>query len=212
MMRDDRGLGLIEALVAMTLLTIALSVFGVAFSAMVRTSEVSRDIGSVTDEARLALNELDRQVRFGYWVKNRTVSGASSAITVLTPGASGARECWIWAIDAANGRLLSFHFPAANPRPVLPVAGFGTPGSGWHIAAGPGGERFRDVVIGPASSLSAATSVSALEIATYQRVTYFLRAAVALTVSKGDRPPVTLAFDVSVRNRLAGAAFTGECP
>jgi type II secretory pathway pseudopilin PulG len=216
-MRSDRGVGLIELLVVMSLLTLALSMFGMAFSAMLRTSDASRDIGAVTDQARLALNELDRQIRFGYWVKAATVTGCTTtcpAIKVLTTDSAGVRQCWVWAIDAGNGRLLTYHYPASTSRPVPSLATFGNPGhGGWHVAAGPEGEASDEVVIDPSSQLGivATSLVKPLDPTTFERASYYLSAYATIVILKPDRTPVTIDFDMSVRNQWVGAQYASEC-
>ncbi|MFM8999036.1 MAG: PilW family protein [Actinomycetota bacterium] len=216
-MRGDRGVGLIELLVVMSLTTLALTMFGMAFSAMLRTSDASRDIGAVTDQARLALNELDRQIRFGYWIKPTTVGCATTcpAIKVLTVDRTGARQCWVWAIDESNGRLLSYHFPASVNRPVPSLTMFGNPGNGgWHLAAGPEETSVSDeVAIDPASDLAvvAGSLVKPLNAATFERASYYLSASATLVIAKPGRPNVTLTFDMSVRNQWVGAQYASEC-
>lgn len=216
-MRSERGVGLIELLVVMSLLTLALSMFGMAFSAMLRTSDASRDIGSVTDQARLALNELDRQIRFGYWVKSATVTGCSTscpAIQVLTIDTTGARQCWVWALDSANGRILNYHYPASSGQPVPSLATFGNPGhGGWHVAAGPEGGASDEVVIGPTSQLGVVSTslVKPLNPATFERASYYLSAYATIEIAKPDRTPITISFDMSVRNQWVGAPYASEC-
>lgn len=213
--RGDTGLGLVEVLVSMTLLAIALSVFGVAFSAMLRTSESSQDVGAVTDQTRLALNELDRQVRSGYWVKPTTIPGASSAITVLTVNRDGAKRCWIWALDTLNGRLMSFNYSPGGSVPAL--ASFGAVGGNrWHIAAGPEGDPAESRRVIVSGSLAATSPVQALNGSSFQRADYWLTAVADLIISKSafaGRPAVSvpLKFSVSVRNQWAGAPFAGVC-
>lgn len=218
-MRSDRGVGLIELLVVMSLMTLALTMFGLAFSAMLRTSDASREIGSVTDQARLALNELDRQVRFGYWVKPKTVvcSLTCPAIQVLTTNTDGSLECWVWAIDKEPGTLVTYHYPppvGAFTLPGLPSAG----GAGWHVAAGPeGGPTSDAVAIGPSTStgglgIVSGSKVTPIDPTTFARQTYWVSAYAALTVTGPDRPPVDLAFTMSVRNQWIGAPNAAKCP
>lgn len=207
-MRDDRGVGLIEVMVVMTLLTLAVGMFGLALSAMRRTADTSQDLGAVTDQARLALNELDRQIRFGYWVKNPSVSGATSSITVLTPDKAGVLRCWTWAIDGANGRLMNYVRPALPPGgsvPALPSAGSAS--SLWRVAAGPEGDPKDEAVIAAGSSLTAVHQVMPLNPVTYQRVLtgLYSGATATVVVAKGEGVPITLTFDMSVRNKWRGA-------
>lgn len=214
-MREDSGVGLIELLVVMTLLTLALTMFGMAFSAMLRTSDASRDIGAVTDQARLALNELDRQVRFGYWVKGTTVGCSTTcpAVKVLTTDSSGVRQCWVWALDRANGRLMTYHAPAASWSSPPSLSTFGRGRGGWHIAAGPEGGATDEVAIDPASDLQVVASslVSPLNPTTFARSTYYLSAIASITITKPDRSPVTIGFTMTVRNQWTGAQYASEC-
>lgn len=235
-MRNDRGVGLIELLVVMSLLTLALAMFGLAFSAMLRTSDASRDIGAVTDQARLALNELDRQIRFGYWVRPATVescfaydavsgmtTGPCTAIKVLTTDAAGVRQCWVWALDEVNGRLMTYHYPAGGPSERLTLARFGLPGGrDWHVAAGPeGGTPADDVRLaagaGPLPSdprglgVVASSLVKPLDPSTFLRASYYLSAYAGITVSKPGRSPVTIGFNMSVRNQWIGAQYSDAC-
>lgn len=209
-MRDDEGVGLIELLVAMSLLLAALTMFGVAFAAMLRTSNASRAMGDGTDEVRTALAELDRQVRFGLWVREETATGCGSscAVTVLTVDSSGGKECWTWALDTSNpldGRLLSIHRPygAAFAFPAV----FGDPP--WHVAAG--GVR---TDIYAATLLATGPIVRALDPTSFQRPAYFSGAAADLWIgsSDGEGTLVSLRLQMSIRNAWrGGSSYAGAC-
>lgn len=209
-------MGLVELLVVMSLMTLALTMFGMAFSVMLRTSDASRDIGAVTDQARLALNDLDRQIRFGYWIKTVTVGCATEcpAIQVLTKDSGGTMQCWTWAIDKANGRLMNFHYPITAKKPIPSLANFGKGPGGWHIAAGPeGGPVADEVAIGSTSTLAVVSTseVTPLDPTTLTKVSYFSSAFAQLVISKPGRPPITIEFDMSVRNQWIGAQYAGAC-
>lgn len=202
-MREDRGVGLIEVVVVMGLLGLALAMFGSALAAMRRTSDASLAIGEVTDQARLAVNVLDRQIRFGYWVKQNTISGASSAITVLTQDTSGALQCWTWAIDGENQRLMTFVFPAASPRGIPAVPAAGAPGTDWQVAA---------ELIDAASSLQPTIPMTPLDPATYTRPAGLYAGAVAMIyIANGDRPSVGFSVDMTARNRWRGGGYATKC-
>lgn len=210
--RADSGVGLIELLVVMSLLTVALTMFGLAFSATLRTTDASEDLGAVTDQARLALAQLDRQVRFGYWVNSADVpcaAGTCSAVKVLTLDAAGTRECWLWAIDPGGGGLMSFHYPAVGVQPTVPLLG----ATGWFVAGGREGDVGDDVSVdASASMLGVSNLVRPLNIANLTRASYYTTLGATLKIQKPNRPPVTLDMKVSVRNQWAGAAYAGECP
>lgn len=202
-MRGDRGIGLVEVLVAMGLLAIALAMFGSALSAMTRTADTSLSIGEVTDQARGAVNVLDRQIRFGYWVKPRSVSGASSAITVLTPDSDGVLQCWVWAVDGTNQRLMAYVFPASASRSVPAVSSAGAPGLDWQVAA---------ELIDPTSTLSVTNPVTPLDPVTYTRPAGLYAGAIAsIVIDNGDLPSVGFSMGMTARNRWRGGGYATRC-
>lgn len=205
---DERGVGLIELLVVLSLTTLALTMFGMAYSATLRTSGVSREIGNATDQARSALTELDRQVRFGYWVKQETsVCGSDCAIKVLTQDSAGSRECWIWAIDRTDGRLLTFHYPA-TASVTVPSLG----SSGWHLAA-----SSLDPLVAASWLRVTGSQVNTLLVSNFTRQPLYMAAAANLSIVAGNQAiagnqaAVPISFQVSVRNQWAGAQYATEC-
>lgn len=210
MRRDDLGVSLIELLVVMSLLLTALAMFGVAFSATLRTSSASRAMGDATDQVRTGFGELERQVRFGYWVRPETGlgCGANCAVTVLTQNADGTKECWTWALDsrvATNVRLVSIHRPYSTGFTMpLPVGS-----AGWHVAA----EGIR-MDLHPASLVTSGNTISSLDVSTLARVTYYVAAEADVWVgSSGGTSQVPLRIQMGVRNGWRGAyTFAGGCP
>lgn len=210
MMRRDRGVSLVELLIVMSLLLVALSMFGVAFAAMLRTSNASRAMGDGTDEVRTALTELDRQVRFGFWVKPETGLGCGPgcAVTVLTVNKAGGKECWTWALETSDpdsGRLLSIHRPygAAFAFPV------NLGDSPWHVAAS--GVR---TDLHPATLTTAGSEMRALDPTSFQRYAYYGGATADFWVasSEGDGTQVSFRLQMSVRNAWqGGASYAGAC-
>lgn len=190
----------------LALLGIALSVFGLAYAAAVRTTSASTGLGAVSDQARRALNELDRQVRSGYWVKGVSVPGASSAVQVLTQNTNGSLECWVWALDTAEGSLVTFHYPEPGPAKWKPLA-FG----GWHVVAGPEGDALRDVTFGSGSALTPVNSFSPLLLSNFSRPSLFQGAQATLNILRADLAPVVFEFSVSVRNQWRSAEYSAGC-
>lgn len=208
-MRSDRGIGLIEVLVAMTLLMVALAMFGLAFSTMMAASDASGDIGTVTDEVRVALHGLDRQVRSGYWVKDlgSAVAGASSAVLVLTQDPSGTRQCWIWALRADGTGLIARHYPEAGGASWV---GTSVTTPGWQSVVG-GETGLGSVALGPGSALSGFGEVKALRLEDFSRAALFQGVAANIVVAKGDHEPVAVGFRVAVRNIWRAAPFATGC-
>jgi prepilin-type N-terminal cleavage/methylation domain-containing protein len=129
---DERGFTLIELLIAMFVLSIVTAVFGSTLasvqSAVVREDRYSR----ANDQARLAMEQLDREVRSGnvlydpadpltgfvpyYYVRIYTQANAPTR---------GGYVCSIWQIDA-NQQLLTERWDPADPN--------GT-STGWRVVA-----------------------------------------------------------------------------
>lgn len=211
MRRRDAGVSLIELLVVMSLLLTALAMFGVAFSAMLRTSSASRAMGDATDQVRTALGELERQVRFGYWVRPETGLGCGTdcAVTVLTQNSDGSKECWTWALDKSvptNVRLVSIH------RPYSTVFTFPVPlsAAGWHVAA----EGIRSLPNAP-TLVTTGSAIRSLDATTLTRISYAVAAEANVWVGStaGSDSLVPLRVQMSVRNGWRGAStFAGGCP
>lgn len=213
----DSGLGLIEVLVAMTILSIALAIFGMAFAAMLRTSSASGDMGDATEQVRLALAQLDRQVRSGYWVKTKDIPGSAEVgLQLLTVDASGQQQCWVWAIDAAAGRLLSLHYSPDDLIAIPSMNTFGNPSSPWRAVAGQDAADVDPLGTRVSGTFSVGGEVEALDAATLTRQTYSRTAFVTLAVTKpgldgGLSQSLDLSLAASVRNQWAGAIFAGRC-
>lgn len=205
---DDRGVSLIELLVVMSLLLLTIVMFGSAFSVMLQTSRASTAMGDATDEMRLALNELERQVRFGYWVRAETTLGCEDcAVTVLTRNADGTNECWTWALDTTDpvdGKLLSVHRALGAPF-TMPSLG----SDEWHIAAS--GVRSD---VNPATLVTAGDELRPLDATTLTRVSYYGGAEASLWLASPGEPSSQVPFrlEMSIRNGWRGASlFTGAC-
>ena len=74
---DDRGFTLIEALVALVIFGVAISVLGSAVNAVTRETRQADGVSLATDQARHAFQRLDKQVRY------------AEAITIPGPGVTG---------------------------------------------------------------------------------------------------------------------------
>lgn len=79
---DDRGLSLIEMLIAMSLLLVALAMFTLALSSMQNATARQDQLGRAADSAYLALTEMDRQLRSGYIASETQFSGSDAGATL----------------------------------------------------------------------------------------------------------------------------------
>lgn len=220
MSRTDAGLTLVEVLVALTLTVVAMAMFGTALVASIRSSEVSQDIGAVADQARLALARLDRQVRFGYWVKDASLPVSTEAVRILTSNpTTGKLECWFWALDPSQGRLMSYHdvYTGSAVNPPNSFNGKGPNGEGWRMEAGPEGALTDPQAVRLSGTLDAGSNVEGLPIGNFVRVAYSMTLNVALLVTKPDTYPgrdpqaLPLDFSMTTRNAWAGASQATAC-
>ncbi len=101
--REDRGLSLVEVLVAMTLSTI---VFGIAATAVVDMMKNTQLITARSEAVRqmyLASQQIERQVRSGNVLYPDTSSGTLKIYTQ----ANGSQRCVRWRLDRPTGELLT---------------------------------------------------------------------------------------------------------
>jgi prepilin-type N-terminal cleavage/methylation domain-containing protein len=121
--RDERGMSLPELLIAMSILSIVLLVFG-SVLATVQGAVVRQDSLSQTlDQARLALQQLDREMRSGNVLydpalENAVGAGAIVSCTGCLPSytlrvytqTNSNFKCVLWKIDA-NQNLMTREWP-----------------------------------------------------------------------------------------------------
>lgn len=77
---DDRGLTLVELLIAMSLLLVALVMFGSALFAVQTAGARGDQLGRAADSAYQALTEMDRQLRSGYIASETRFTGADANV------------------------------------------------------------------------------------------------------------------------------------
>lgn len=126
-LRRDEGMTLVELLVAMFILGIVALVF-TSMLASVQARVVDQDkLSQTLDQARLAVQQLDREIRSGNVLYDpaRENAGVASCAGCL-PGYTlrvytqsnaptrGGYRCGLWQIDT-RGRLLVRYWPPSNP-------------------------------------------------------------------------------------------------
>jgi prepilin-type N-terminal cleavage/methylation domain-containing protein len=139
---SEGGMTLVELLVSMSILSIVLLVF-VAVLASVQRGVVAQDTLSQTlDQTRLALQQLDREMRSGNVLYDPALENAPAAsggipscsgclpgytlrvYTQTNADTRGTYKCVLWKIDTAQ-RLLTQQWPPSDPSNA----------SGWRIVA-----------------------------------------------------------------------------
>lgn len=130
--REERGMTLVELLVAMFVLSIVTAIFGSTL-ASVQSAVVREDrYSQANDQARLAMEQLDREIRSGnvlynpgdpltgyvpyYYVRIYTQANAPTR---------GGYVCSMWQIDT-NQQLLTERWSPANPNGTT---------TGWLVVA-----------------------------------------------------------------------------
>lgn len=130
--RDERGMSLPELLIAMSILSIVLLVFG-SVLATVQGAVVRQDSLSQTlDQSRLALQQLDREMRSGNVLydpalENGTGPGAIVSCSGCVAGytlrvytqTNSNFKCVLWKIDA-NQNLMTREWPPLNVSAAHP--------------------------------------------------------------------------------------------
>jgi prepilin-type N-terminal cleavage/methylation domain-containing protein len=139
---SEGGMTLVELLVSMSILSIVLLVF-VAVLASVQRGVVTQDTLSQTlDQTRLALQQLDREMRSGNVLYDPALENAPAAsggipscsgclpgytlrvYTQTNADTRGTYKCVLWKIDTAQ-RLMTQQWPPSDPSNA----------SGWRIVA-----------------------------------------------------------------------------
>ena len=106
---EDDGLSLVELVVAMGIMSIVLIVFGTVLASVQREVVVQEKLSAANDQARLALQQLDRELRSG----NVLYDPATEAVpnmrlrvyTQANAPTRGAYLCKLWRIRGATQRL-----------------------------------------------------------------------------------------------------------
>lgn len=118
-------MSLIELMVASTLMLVGLVVFGSVLFTVQRASDRQFELSSANDSARLAIQELDRQMRSGYVVAQPAISGTSASAVVYTearmrnPGDVPKCVAWVVAPYGSSDALYTRTWDAANTRTTI---------------------------------------------------------------------------------------------
>jgi type II secretory pathway pseudopilin PulG len=123
---------LVELLVSMLVLGIVMVIFG-SVLASVQAGVVRQDnLSRTLDQARLALQQLDREIRSGNVLYDPAVEGGAQAscsgcvafytVRVYTQANADTRSsyyCTLWKIDT-SGNLMTRHWPPDDPSDASP--------------------------------------------------------------------------------------------
>jgi prepilin-type N-terminal cleavage/methylation domain-containing protein len=127
-LRGDEGLTLVELLVAMMILGIVMTVMTSVLISIQRAVVTQDNRSTNLNQARLALQTIDRQVRSGNLLYNPNIeSPAYFQIRIYTQSNAptyGAARCVVWQINSSE-QLITRSWPANQPDLA----------TGWYIAA-----------------------------------------------------------------------------
>src|SRR3972149_11452461 len=136
---EEEGLSLVELLVAMFIFGIVMLIFTQTL-ASIQSAVVHQDnLARTNDQARLALEQLDREIRSGNVLYDpSTESDPYYMVRVYTQSNSptlGGYSCVLWKIDD-EGQLLTRHWPEGDATEATEWRG-GAPGVVNKKAGGP---------------------------------------------------------------------------
>lgn len=135
MVSDEGGFTLIEVLTASALFLIALAMFGSVLFTVQRAADRQFELSQANDGARLAIQEIDRQLRSGYVAAQPLITGTSASAVIYTEArmrtTTDVPKCvaWVVAPYGSSEALYTRVWDASNlPPPLTWSAG----GTGWR--------------------------------------------------------------------------------
>lgn len=121
-LRDERGLTLVEVLVSASLFVLALMMFGASLVVAQRMQLSNSAYSRANDQAHLAIASMDRQVRSGYVVGVTTGLGfATEAVKVMTL-TGGSPTCVMWAVAPAGSTASLYTASWTPPTQTAPTS------------------------------------------------------------------------------------------
>lgn len=110
-MNDERGLTLVEILVTISILAVVTSGFYMVMLSGTESSQTTRSLAQVGEEARLGFNRILRDTRQADTITGNTASAYTIRVDYnddglyQTPNAQGDYEILTYAFDQASGRI-----------------------------------------------------------------------------------------------------------
>ncbi len=120
--RPEEGFTVIELAVAMFVLSVVLSVFFAALVSVQNAANREDHTGQNNDQARVAVEELDREIRSASVVYNpasEAVPNYAFRVYTLSNAATRGAVCELWQITSA-GQLQNRTWPANTPSSATP--------------------------------------------------------------------------------------------
>jgi prepilin-type N-terminal cleavage/methylation domain-containing protein len=129
---DQRGTTLLELIIAMSIMSIVMTVFGTTLASVQRGEVRQENLTQSLDDAQLALQHLDHEIRSGNVLYDPALEGGSQSsctgcvptytVRVYTQANADTRStyyCTLWKIDT-NQTLWTRQWPPSDPTSALP--------------------------------------------------------------------------------------------
>jgi prepilin-type N-terminal cleavage/methylation domain-containing protein len=129
---DERGTTLLELIIAMAIMSIVMTVFGTTLASVQEGEVRQENLTQSLDDAQLALQQLDHEIRSGNVLYDPALEGGSQSscsgcvpsytVRVYTQANADTRStyyCTLWKIDT-NQTLWTRQWPPSDPTGALP--------------------------------------------------------------------------------------------
>jgi prepilin-type N-terminal cleavage/methylation domain-containing protein len=116
-LRSSEGFSLLEVLMAMFIMSIVVVVFGSVFASVLQSVSTEEDLSQSNDEARLAIQQLDRELRSGnvlYDPASESDAGYMLRIYTQTNAPVAQPRCVLWRINSSR-QLQTRAWPPLQP-------------------------------------------------------------------------------------------------
>jgi len=118
----DHGFSLVELLAAMFVMGIVIAVFGSVFASVLTSVSTEEDLSQSNDQARLAVQQLDRELRSGnvlYDPASETDPSYMFRIYTQTNAPVASPRCVLWRINSSQ-QLQTRAWPPLQPGDATP--------------------------------------------------------------------------------------------
>lgn len=130
--RHDRGFTLVELVIAMSLLSIVVTIVGSMIISAIRAESTVREVTGTSTNGQVALNVIEQTVRNATELQVTPDADGASVFVALRTSVGGAAQCHAFFYDAPTDRILQR--PGSTTAIPAPVPG--EVGSDWTSLSG----------------------------------------------------------------------------
>ncbi|GAA2248213.1 hypothetical protein GCM10010401_22600 [Rarobacter faecitabidus] len=126
----DKGMTLVELIVAMGILTLVLAIFMAGVVAMVRTTVRADSSSSAGDQMRTVFQRMDREIRYATDINRPAIVGTRQYVEYryMEPDNEGVAQCVQWRYDSTSKELQRRNWIDGSPASVSAWQSFVTKG------------------------------------------------------------------------------------